>query len=675
MARKLDIESMFTSVADAGLDPSILETKLDLPKARNIIEWVEGEEFCNEGFFARQAEQAVRLFADFCPQCTDRGYLDNVPVADTMVTFKEKVSVLQEGWCPRCHKNRIQIFGDWWKAEGRDLYPDYPEEQYYPPFELIGCLGQRSGKSTMVGGYFSTYQVHRYLSLPNPTKYFGMAANAPVQGTFVSTVVTGALTNLWPSFHGAVENAPWFRSFAKKVREQEKRHGVKSGTLMNIGKESISIPLKHLHLSCGAADEKTLRGATRLFAGIDEIAFMSMDPNAKDASAEKTYDALSNSLHTIRSAADAMWENGDPHPLTGIMLNISSTAHKNDKIMNLLADCHKSPRMVGFHFATWDINPKITRKSLRDMEIRNPIEFMRSFGGVPPLAKDPFIPSIEAVELTQAKYEPTIYIDTCYEPIANVQHVAGAIRQPVLDRHTPRILALDAGYTNNSFGIGLYHVAKDGSDIIVKTDCVFSAIPEKTDAGHIKTNFIKMADVVVELSKMFNLKHVLFDRWQSIGEIQRLRQLGINATAYSPAWSDFEEVKSLILAGKLKTPMWEKSINDFNPEDVYDMRKHPYTHLGYQIATVQSVGKKVTKPVKGDDDMFRTLVLAVSKFRLDYLGYASTVGKNGVGSNQSPRVGGVMIGRNGQRGTATMGMGAGSARGIRGTVIQKRGNR
>lgn len=669
----LDIEGMMSSVADAGLDPSILETKLNLPKASSIIEWVEGENFRNAGWFARQAEQAVRLFADYCPECTDLDYLDNVPVSDPMVRFKERVAVLEHGVCPRCHKDRKKSFTAWWEGIGKDKFPDYANYDYLPPFELVGCLGQRAGKSTMVGGFFSTYIVHRHLCLQDPISYYGVAPDSPFQVSFVATRVENAQKNLWPNFHGAIRNAPWFKLFAQEVRAEEKKLGLKAETLFRIRDTAIHIPIKYLSASCVAAAEGAIRGATRIVAAVDEIAFMEMNPDAKVVNANKTYTALSNSLRTVRSAADTRWRENDYNPIPAIMLNISSPAHKHDKIMSLLADSKKTPRVVGFHFATWEINPKVSREDLRDEELRDPAEFALNFGAIPPLAQDPYLAKTEAVAQTQCAREPNIIVDTVYKDIGPDKLVAGALRYAKGNISQPHILALDAGHTNNSFALGLYHVEQEGDGYVVYTDGLFSAIPERMNGMDIKTHFPAMADLVLEIHKNYNLKCVLYDQWQSISDIQRLRAAGVNALSYSPVWADFEATKNLIYSGKFKTPQWEKPITELDPKDVYDRRKNVYTHFGYQMATVKVAGKKVTKPDVGDDDMWRTLVLAVSKFRLDFPSYVVSLGPTGAVHKPTgaSRNVGVMIGRSGTR--SSLSLSGSSSTGIVGAVRKRTG--
>lgn len=667
----VDVASMFAAVADAGLDPSVLDASIRMPKAKSVIDWALSEQFLNIQLWSRQAEQAVRLWADYCPNCTDLGYLNNVPVGDSIVEFQKRVIVLEEGICPRCAGNRKKLFSDWWEAEGVKEYPDYASTLYLPPNELASCQGQRSGKSTTVGSLHTTYRVHQHLNLTNPYSYHSCLASTPFQGAFVSVSKEQALKNLWPFFHGSVATAPWFINYANSMRKEEKKHGLKKETLFKLRGTFVYFGAKALIVDVGAANENTLRGATRVFVAMDEIGFFRQGEDVKMAAADQVYIALSNSLKTLRLNAEKRWNEGDFNAPTGMMFNISSPKHKYDKMMQLLRESKKSPRMCGFHLATWEMNPNAPRASFVDEEIRDPKEFMRNYGAIPPLASDPYHGNFEAIEKCQKVMPSVVDIQTVYATVADEKLVAGAVKSAKDEKTIGRILACDAGHSNNGFAISMSHVDNIGGEYKFVVDAVFTAIPEKNP--DVRVSFPMMADLILELVRRFRIRHVMYDRWQSTGEIQRLQRSGVPALAYSPVWADFEALKGVINSQGMVLPSWEKRVDELDLDDVHDLRLNPYTHLGYQIATVQdSGGKKVGKPAKGDDDMYRTLVLAYSKFRTDLAGYAVT-GFGGVGGaqqQQNPGSIGVMVTRGGQRRSMSL-SGVGGGRGIPGTVKKR----
>lgn len=643
MAKKtvVDLSSIFHSAADSGLDTSVLDAGINLPQAANVIEWATNPEFrSRQGtLYGRQAEMCVRLFADYCPACTDLDYLAEVPVSDTIDAFKSRVQLLEHGMCPKCVRSRQIVFQDWWDAEGKHEYPLFADDPYTIPTEVIGCIGQRSGKSTVAGGIIATYRTHQHLFIKNPYSYYRVDSATPFQISFVSTTVPQVVESLWPYFLNTVKNSPWFQRYANEMKSLEKKQGLKPEALFKIRDLSVSFTAKSLLVKAEAAGE-ALRGRTRIMVVIDELAFF----GAKKAvvSGDRVYTALNNSLSTVRNAAARKFREGEYNVPTAIMANISSPASKHDKIMSLLREAKKSPMMMGFHYASWEFNPEMSRESLRAEEIKDEAEFWRNYGAVPPLAAEPFIGNLDRVKATQdEKHSPLFELGTHYVSIGKDELVGAAHVKGTDERTISRIIACDAGHTKNAFSICMYHVEKHEGEYMLFLDAAYAAIPEQRGKTFVKVSFPSMADTILDLAKRYRVRHVLYDRWQSIGEIQRLRREGIDAEAYSPKFTDFEATRDFILTGQFHMPTWEKPLDMLEADDVIDLRRHPYTHFGYQMATVRETGKKLMKPEKGDDDMFRTLVLAHAKFRKNYDDYVSVgiMGDHQQGRDRRPVVG------------------------------------
>ena len=110
-AHLVDLDHLFGQVIDAGLDPSVFDVDLDVEFAKNIIDFALSPEFMNTKLWAKQAEQAVRLFCEYCPNCSDMDFLDDVPVGAAMGTFRSKVVLLEHGICPECEKNKCEPAG------------------------------------------------------------------------------------------------------------------------------------------------------------------------------------------------------------------------------------------------------------------------------------------------------------------------------------------------------------------------------------------------------------------------------------------------------------------------------------------------------------------------------------------------------------------------------------
>lgn len=105
----------------------------DLAEAKNFVEFCTREEFLNIKPFVRQLEIATKLFAEWCPICTDYNYFagGGLQVTDSIKKFNKHVALLEYGVCPHCGARKSQLIGD-------DLLNFYEE---------LACnSGQRSGK-------------------------------------------------------------------------------------------------------------------------------------------------------------------------------------------------------------------------------------------------------------------------------------------------------------------------------------------------------------------------------------------------------------------------------------------------------------------------------------------------------------------------------------------------
>lgn len=604
----LDLQSLIDKVIGRGLDPSVFDVDLDVKFAKNVIDFALNPEFMKmDSLWAKQAEQAVRLFCEYCPRCTDKDFMANVPVDAAMGTFKSKVVLLHHGICPICNANKRELFDKL-------------------PWELVSCLGQRSGKTALTGGVLAPYYVHKFLEMPNPARFYGLMGNSSFEVTFVAVTASQIKRTLWTAFSTALSQSPWFVDYMDKLRRKEKESGFDKGTLIKSIDSYIWFGNKQLSCSYAAADMKSLRGSTRVFCSIDELAWFNSGKEAVRANADETYAALSNSLRTVRSASDKLWKQGEYRTLPGFMANISSPSSQYDKMMSLLKEGANDSRKVCFHMSSWEASPLITRESLATEEQNSPIKFWRDFGAVPPIADSPFIESALAIADMRTTKDPLInwrpkFIKDKVDE-GRSRYIAVELFGKDLDsrdRTIPRCIAVDCGETANSFCIGVFHLdnstSDDGTKFTMVIDTIIEAKPEKIlETGEIiPVHFPSMFNVVKALcdkSKGLNVRCVLYDRWQSTGQIQELRDMKIRAEKYSPKENDFKTLRSLVYAGNIKMPRWEHpELTDLDITNVAEIRKAPYTHMAVQFATVREVGRKIIKPEAGDDDLFRTCVL------------------------------------------------------------------
>lgn len=597
----IDPEEMFATAIAGNLDPSIFEKidDRDIPQARNVVEWCTGAGFMNSSVFAIQAETLVRLFAEFCPACSDPDYLRDVPVQDSIGLFQERVQLLEFGRCPKCQKNRVELF------------EEIPEE-------LVAVWGQRSGKSITAAAQGATYQLHRFLKIPHVAKYFKQHMSQKFDIVFTAVDKSVAQSTLWATFATAHNTSPWFQMYRNFLKQRCAELSIpdqaKSGeTFIYYG------GTKNIMATFKAPNMGSLRGDTRIYTATDELSFMSKKENAIKANANEVYNSLANSLRTIRSASHVLRDQGDYNAPTGLMVNISSPVSSFDKTMLLLKEGQQDRKKVCSHRATWEVNPTMPKSHFKTTLVTNPLAYWRDFAAMPPLGDGAFLGTESQLERMLGTHEPIFRTRPIHvTDKVGASYVAAEILQPTLrpDKQTPRIVAVDAGETGNSFAIAVYSAIKgEDNQIGLRVDAVIEVAPEADHANDtvLPVHFPTMSAILVEITKHFNVHVVLWDRWQSTGEIQRLREAGIQAEKYSPKYEDFLALRGRIWSGLVQSVKPEMPLDKLKEFDITDplvCARNPWSHFFIQTATVRGSGKKVLKPENGEDDLFRTMVLA-----------------------------------------------------------------
>jgi hypothetical protein len=104
------------------------------------------------------------------------------------------------------------------------------------------------------------------------------------------------------------------------------------------------------------------------------------------------------------------------------------------------------------------------------------------------------------------------------------------------------------------------------------------------------------------------------DTWNSTDLVQKLRQYKVMSEQYTLKFMDLVEIAARLSSGELILPKPELPVEDLrmtyeNPIEFVDGK--PILGLILQMLTVRQVGRRVTKPLNGEDDMFRALALGM----------------------------------------------------------------
>lgn len=614
----VDPEELAQQILDSGMDVNVLNKDLsDMSCASNVIEWVQDPRFmAYPTTFAWQMQTLVRLFSEWCTECTDpewvkpiigdRDQTKYLPIDAGYSLFLERVQLYEFGICPRCKGKRN-------------------EQHSTPNYELVACVGQRAGKSVVIG-LASTYVMHRFLNLRNPSATYKLTPGQPLYMTFVSYTLQQAIETVWDAFSAQYAHSPWFKAYNHSLVELAEKQGMDSDLLFRSKDTYIWYGNKMLTAAPAAADTRSLRGRTRLLAAIDELGWFGVGDAVK-ANGKDTMEALLKSLQTLRSRVDSTLFAKDPNALTSYMLNASSPSSHFDPIMSRLKDAEKDPAIVQIHLPTWEANPDITRKSMRGAEATNYTDFMRDFGAMPPLTDSAFMENEKLIDrCVYAAQKPIFRYKTEQITDAMGGHYIGVKLLDIVQSQIPHIIVADAGESGNSFAVGVFHLEKGDDNIAdyVVVDGLVEIAPEKSGSGDVmRVHFPSVFELIIALCEKLYVRGVFYDRWQSSGEIQRLNDKKIKSDKYSPVSSDFTNLRNRVYAGGLKVPRMEKeSVHKLDLSNPQDVRLNPITHFVLQMKTVRASGNRVIKPIAGEDDMFRTLVSAAAlmeEHRKDYL--------------------------------------------------------
>lgn len=584
---------------ESGLDPSLFE-KVDerhLQQAKNFLEWVNSPTFLNSLILPKQISIGTLLFAEYCPRCSTEGYVEDMPYDASIGEIKTNVVFLEHGKCPKCSATRFEMLKS-------------GELQEFN--ELVGCQGQRSGKSKGVG-LIATYILHRFLCIPNPLRHYNQPAGEMLTGTFSALSADQAERNLWESFMGFIDSSPWFNNYHMFLKEEGKRLKTE---LLTKRKSFIMYNHKKIVFQYTGSHAKMLRGATRIFASIDELGWFIADDNKKDLqimNADEVYNSLANSLATMRMKYKQIFSEKGYNSPPIIMANISSPSSAKDKIMSLIKDAKYNQKILAIHEPTWKCNPDYTYKGLREEYAHmDDVAFMRDFGAEPPIESNPFLEDssfIDRIAVIESapKFEVEIVRD---RDGMGDNFISGRLNVISADKLTPRLVALDLGHSKNGLAMVVFSLGPDGK---LRVDQIFALEPERGRNINIAHFF---EHVTVPLVQNFYIPHVFFDRWQSLDQVSRLRDLKVDANQYSLKYREMEEIKGIVKNKGVILPAMDEDMQyyiDKWMENDLSFEDSPTANLGIQLLTVRDLGHRMAKPLQGDDDIFRAFCLGLNR--------------------------------------------------------------
>lgn len=395
----------------------------------------------------------------------------------------------------------------------------------------------------------------------------------------------------------------------------------------------LTVPNGHAFTANGLASHNTRWTAAMDEPGWYPIAKRSTrkgdSPEMERLDAKGVFDALNNSLLTLKAAHSARVEEGYNDLPKPIIYAISSPSQYNDFIMSSYRLYQGSTEVLSKRYCTWEFNPLLKKKNFKEIFRTKPVEAARDYECNPPLGESLFISEHSAIikAFRSGHNRITVFskkgLSKTKTPItlSSMQITTNAF--PL--RGT--VLSVDVGVVNNSFSFSIVGVPDDFDNEILPEDRGTMQTPVKVWAiGEIiprSGTKISLTSVYTEcfvpLIDAFNVKYMVSDRWNNIKIAQDLEATyEVIPLEHKASWPDFEATRELLYSGNLILPKLSAPFDDIikTTLDNYPecFRDRPLDHLAWQFATVrESTGVTVLKGDGGTDDTFRTIVLGVAQ--------------------------------------------------------------
>jgi hypothetical protein len=278
--------------------------------------------------------------------------------------------------------------------------------------------------------------------------------------------------------------------------------------------------------------------------------------------------------------------------------------------MELVRQSQGSRKIYGIIKPTWEMNPTVTREDLDEEFRKDPAAAMRDYGAQPPLSSNPFISSRATLE-------------QCFHSRKNPCAITYEVKKAIDETETryarftklkrsrkPSCLALDAGYSNNSFACAVGHLEDQRYPVI-------DLLVEIQPLPGIPLNFsLIYKHILAPLIEKRNVKVMAADRWNSLkllsDAVEEFPHLYTEQVSIK--YSHMMLCKEYLQDQEMNIPLPEISVDEllaYNHSEYPGCFKHyPVAHCLLQFLTVQDTGSTVIKGDQLTDDLARAVMLA-----------------------------------------------------------------
>lgn len=397
---------------------------------------------------------------------------------------------------------------EWMTARQHSLdhenYDDWMKENYQHYTELVIEAGMRSSKTT-IAGWLGLLGTFRLLNLPNPGEHFKLRKD---QELFIINVATSddqAYDTIFAIERGFIVNSPYFRHFDVDMKYNEFRFDEKK-----------------VIVRCGGSNSSSLVGRTLFRALYDELARF-QDTRGRRSGYE-VYAGLGRGVTSVRDPGlppEHAWSQ------QGKKIAISSVMYDGDIIDQLVKQSETIESMLGYKYATWQMNPNLTEQALKDEFLKDPDRAWRDFGSQPGMAIEKYYRDPTVIVFDDTRLNPLMHYE--YGNARYMQFADWFMGKPGTDY----FLTGDPAIKMDSFGIALGHL--EGNSVYV--DFLHKIAPKaEVDPSEVEW-------ITKQLNSRFSIREFIVDQWNYPETLARLRNEGVNIVFHTVKKQEHDKLK------------------------------------------------------------------------------------------------------------------------------------
>ena len=511
----------------------------------------------------------------------------------------------------------IDLFSE--DAEGTPIYK-----------HAVFIGGMRGGKS-VIGGVIGSFLLQKLLQYDDPGTTLGQVPGQKFAAEFIATSEQQSKNTAYSAFENIILRTPWWKKYIAYLQEREATEGKE--TLFKCHERKLIFGEKNVEAHSLHSNSSSIAGFTAFFVCFDEMSRFDVgEGDVQQKSEKRTAQAV---FYTASRAAKTLKKFAK-------ILTITSPMYETDFGMQLLymaKDIEAGPstrkiiealrlrytkrvsNIKGYHYATWEANPKTednpegyTEDDFETEKSGNFSTFLRDYKAIPPSAISPFFDLPERIDksvnpdkIPVAAFTNEIIEDSVGSEVR--KYIGKRIQILAGNKVQKYFICCDQGEVKDSFVVAMGHgevsdvKVQDGMGGYTDTkkykiiiDLVEAWKPNKED--RITVSFQNVEEVIRALNSYFYIDRVVFDQWHSTESIQRLFSDGIVTTKLGATIEMYETMKILMYSGMVELP--------YNETLLMELR---------QLNVIKN--KKIEHPGEGSKDMADAIVRVIYSVYMD----------------------------------------------------------